>query len=130
MGRGHPVGDFLEAYQWTVLERGDGLLRTDVHLPSHVQNPRGQLFGGFAPTYVDLISLLVTREGVPRDRPWHWLATTSMNVQYFAPVEGPRFVIEARVVNRSGRASTVESRFLGGDGSLLVLAVTSLLEVR
>jgi acyl-coenzyme A thioesterase PaaI-like protein len=130
MGRGHPVGDFLEGYDWTVLEREPGALRVEVELPAHVRNPRGQLFGGFTPTYVDLISLLTTREGMPRDRPWHWLATTSMHVQYFAPVDGPRFVMEARVVNRRGRTFTVESRFLDGDGSLLVLALTSMVEVR
>ncbi len=130
IGRGHPAGDFLEAYEWTVLERAPGVLRVEAQLPPQVQNPRGQLFGGFTPTYVDLISLLTTREGMPRDMPWRWLATTSMHVQYFAPVEGPRFVMEARVVNRSGRAFTVESRFLDGEGSLLVLALTSMLEVR
>ena len=27
IGKGHPAGDFLEAYRWTVLEERPGLLR-------------------------------------------------------------------------------------------------------
>ena len=59
--RGHPAGDFLEAYLWRVVERGPGWLKVDAHLPDHARNPRGQLFGGFTPTYVDLISLFAAR---------------------------------------------------------------------
>lgn len=129
MGQGHPVGDFLQAYEWNVLDRSPGYLKVEAHLPPQVRNPRGQLFGGFAGTYVDLISLLTFREGQPRDRPWHWLATTSMHVQYFGPVTGPHFVLEARSIHRRGRVATVESRFLDSEGSLLLLALTSMLEV-
>ena len=57
IGKGHPAGDFLEAYDWQVLEEAPGRLRIRAHLPEHVRNPRGQLFGGFTPTYVDLVAL-------------------------------------------------------------------------
>ena len=63
MGRGHMAGDFLEAYDWTVLEERVGFLRLDAGLPDHVKNPRGQLFGGFTPTYVDLVALNTVRAG-------------------------------------------------------------------
>ena len=58
-----------------------------------MRNPRGQLFGGFTPTYVDLVALATAFAGaaqVPRPA---WLATTSMSVDYFEPVVGPRFTI-------------------------------------
>src|SRR5262245_15241974 len=93
LGRGHPAGDFLEAYDWTVLEENRGVLRIRAHLPAHVKNPRGQLFGGFTPTYVDLIALLTVRAGERRDTTGFrtWLATTNMRVDYFEPIVGPVF---------------------------------------
>ena len=60
------AGDFLEAYDWTVLEERVGFLRLDAGLPDHVKNPRGQLFGGFTPTYVDLVALNTVRAGPDR----------------------------------------------------------------
>ena len=61
IGRGHPAGDFLEAWAWDLLEEDEGHIRVLAHLPDHVRNPRGQVFGGFTPTYVDLIALLTVR---------------------------------------------------------------------
>ena len=57
IGRGHPAGDFLGAHEWDLLEEREGFLRISAALPDHVKNPRGQLFGGFTPTYVDLVAL-------------------------------------------------------------------------
>ncbi|HLK12190.1 MAG TPA: PaaI family thioesterase [Candidatus Binatia bacterium] len=130
IGRGHPAGDFLEAYAWTVLEERDGFLRLDAHLPAHVKNPRGQLFGGFTPTYVDLVALFTVRAGRGPDA-WAggWLATTNMRVDYFAPVVGPRFVIESTLVTERGRLRFVETRFLDPGGALLAFALTTLREV-
>ena len=45
IGRGHPVGDFLEAYKWKLLEEDKGCLRVEAHLPPRVRNLRDQLFG-------------------------------------------------------------------------------------
>src|SRR5579884_2889802 len=47
VGRGHPAGDFLEAWKWDLREEGPGYLLIEADLPAHVRNPRGQLFGGF-----------------------------------------------------------------------------------
>ncbi len=130
VGRGHPAGDFLEAYRWQVLEDGPGLLRISAHLPEHVKNPRGQLFGGFTPTYVDLVAIFTVRAGETEveKRFRTWLATTNMRIDYFEPVVGPHFTIESRLVKKRGRTNFVETRFLT-EGELAVFAVTTMREV-
>ena len=130
IGRGHAAGDFLQAHDWRVTEERMGFLRLDVHLPDHVRNPRGQLFGGFTPAYVDLVALFTVRAGTERAS-WGgaWLATTNMRVDYFEPVVGPRFVIESTLVKARGRLRFVETRFLDTGGTLLVFAVTTMREV-
>lgn len=129
MGKGHPVGDFLESYKWDVLEERLGYIRVGVHLPDQVKNPRGQLFGGFAPTYVDMIALHTFRAGRPRTEPRTWLATVNMRVDYFEPVTSERFEIESEVVNRRGRMGLIQTRFRDLNGVLLVHALTTLREV-
>lgn len=130
IGRGHPGGDFLEAWAWDVLEQSPGVLRVEAHLPDQVKNPRGQLFGGFTPTYIDLVSLFTVRAGADPavDGPRQWLATTSMQVDYFEPVTGPRFHIESRLEKQRGRTNFVVTRFLQG-GELAVLATTTMRRV-
>lgn len=132
VGKGHPAGDFLEASEWTVLEEGPGLLRIRAHLPAHVKNPRGQLFGGFTPTYVDLVALLTVRSGQPMDltRMRTWLATTNMRIDYFEPIVGPAFVIESRLMKKRGRTNAVETRFFDPEGTLAVFALTTIREVQ
>lgn len=130
IGRGHAAGDFLEAWAWEVVEETDGFLKVSAHLPDHVRNPRGQLFGGFTPTYVDLIALFTARSRARRERSPEplWLATTSMRLDYFRPIVGPKFVIESRRETTRGRTHFVLTRFLQ-DGELAVLAATTLREV-
>ena len=130
VGRGHPAGDFLEAWRWDVLEEGDGYVRVSAHLPDHVRNPRGQLFGGFTPTYVDLIALFTVRSRAQRSEPrsHQWLATTSMRVDYFEPIVGPTFVLDSRREKQRGRTHFVMTRFLQ-DGELAVLAATTMREI-
>ena len=130
IGKGHPAGDFLEAWRWQVLAEEPGRLRVRAQLPEQVKNPRGQLFGGFTPTYVDLVALFTVRageSGPQRGRPW--LATTNMRIDYFEPVVGPEFEIESQLVKRRGRTCFVETRFLGAGDELAVFAVTTLREV-
>jgi acyl-coenzyme A thioesterase PaaI-like protein len=122
VGKGHTAGDFLEAWAWSVEERSEGLLRVRCQLPEHVKNPRGQLFGGFTPTYVDMVALFTVRTiGELRA----WLATTNMRIDYFEPVTGPEFRIESHLVKSRGRTHFVETRFLQ-DETLAVFAVTTL----
>jgi acyl-coenzyme A thioesterase PaaI-like protein len=131
IGKGHPAGDFLEAHAWKVLEEATGRLRLRAHLPDHVRNPRGQLFGGFTPTYVDLVAIFTVRAGIREvgARFRTWLATTNMRVDYFDPIVGPEFEIESRLVKKRGRTNFVETRFLDVEGELAVFAVTTLREV-
>lgn len=130
IGRGHPAGDFLEAWSWELLEEGDGFIRVSAHLPNQVKNPRGQLFGGFTPTYVDLIALFTVRSRAMRaaHKNLGWLATTSMRVDYFNPILGPRFVIDSRREKQRGRTHFVLTRFFQ-DEELAVLAATTMREV-
>ncbi|MBW2231791.1 MAG: PaaI family thioesterase [Deltaproteobacteria bacterium] len=129
VGRGHAVGDFLEAYEWDVLEKELGHVRVRAHLPQQVKNPRGQLFGGFTPTYVDFIALHTCRAG--RDsRPGRtWLATMNMRVDYYAPITSDNFEMDCRVVNHRGSTFWIETRFLDPEGSLLAWAYTTFKEV-
>jgi acyl-coenzyme A thioesterase PaaI-like protein len=130
LGKGHPAGDFLEAYDWALLEEGSGLLRIRAHLPTHVRNPRGQLFGGFTPTYVDLVALFTVRAGEPWEGRAHgWLATTNMRVDYFEPIVGPHFWIDSRLVKRRGRTNFVETRFFDPEDTLAAFALTTMREV-
>lgn len=131
LGKGHPAGDFLEAYDWDLLEESPGLLKIEAHVPARVRNPRGQLFGGFTPTYVDLVALLTVRAGQDRTRPRQpsWLATTNMRVDYFEPITGPRFVIESRQERERGRTHFVATRFYQ-DGQLAVFALTTMRHVQ
>ena len=126
LNKGHPAGDFLEAYEWHVIERRDDFLELDLHLPDHVRNPRGQLFGGFTPTYVDLIALLTVRPLRPTEaRQIGWLATTNMRVDYFEPITGPRFRAASTLERRRGRTLFVATRFFQGD-ELAVFALTTM----
>jgi acyl-coenzyme A thioesterase PaaI-like protein len=131
IGKGHPAGDFLEAYRWTVLEERPGVLRVRAILPAHVMNPRGQLFGGFTPTYVDLVALLTVRteDSDERGRFRTWLATTNMRVDYFEPVTSPEFIIESRLVKRRKRTILVETRFYDPEDTLAVFALTTMREI-
>jgi acyl-coenzyme A thioesterase PaaI-like protein len=129
IGRGHPAGDFLEAYEWKLLETRRGYLRIEAGLPAHVRNPRGQLFGGFTPTYVDMVALMTVNAGSDRDGPpTTWLATTNMRVDYFEPIVGPTFVIESELEKRRGRTCFVLTRFYQDD-ELAAHAVTTMREV-
>jgi len=132
IGKGHPAGDFLEAYDWRVLEERDGILRLRAHVPAHVKNPRGQLFGGFTPVYVDLVALLTVRAGQPREPVGFrttWLATSNMRVDYFEPIVGPEFLIESRLAKKRGRTNFVETRFFAPEDTLAVFALTTMREV-
>lgn len=130
VGRGHHAGDFIEAYKWEVLVETEGRIRVSCHLPDQVLNPRGQLFGGFTPTYVDFISLHAVRAGQSRASGGrrNWLATTNMRVDYFEPIVGPTFVMDSTLEKSRGRTKFVTTRFYQDD-VLAVHAVATMREV-
>jgi acyl-coenzyme A thioesterase PaaI-like protein len=128
IGKGHPAGDFLEAYNWDLLEERAGYLKVRAQLPEHVRNPRGQLFGGFTPTYVDMIALMTTKAGTPpEERFASWLATTNMRVDYFEPITGT-FIVESELEKRRGRTCFVVTRFWQDD-VLAAYALTTMREM-
>jgi acyl-coenzyme A thioesterase PaaI-like protein len=123
-GRGHPIGEFLEAHQWTVLSQAPGRYSIEAHLPSHVKNPRGGMFGGFAPTYIDLVAIRTAHSALPDG--YRGMATVNMRVDYFEPVTEPRFRIESRVVNSRGRTYLIEVLLQDLAGKLLVFSIVTL----
>ena len=125
LGRGHPAGDFLEAHEWLLLEQQPGRIRLQAHLPQHVRNPRGHLFGGFTPTYVDLLALRTAHSLLPPGTP-RGMTTVNMRVDYFEPVVEERFILEGRVVNSRGKIHLVEVLFKDLHGKLLVFSITTL----
>jgi acyl-coenzyme A thioesterase PaaI-like protein len=132
IGRGHPAGDFLEAYEWKVIEQHPGYLKLDVHLPAHLRNPRGDLFGGYTPTYVDLVALrTVWTTRTPGDSV-AWLSTMSMRVDYLAPITEDRFVLEGEEMHTRKGTHLVEVRFRRTDApasELLAFAVVTLRDI-
>jgi acyl-coenzyme A thioesterase PaaI-like protein len=128
MGPGHPAGDFLDGPDWRVLEESEGRLVVDVPLVPAAKNFRGHLFGGFAPAYIDLVALRTVSAGARSEAPHGWLLTLNLHVEYFEPVEGPRFLIDSQIVNRRGRTLFIETRFKDAAGKMLLFATTLLLE--
>jgi acyl-coenzyme A thioesterase PaaI-like protein len=124
LGRGHPAGEFLQAHEWRVLEHSSGRYRIEAHLPEHVKNPSGQLFGGFTPTYVDLLALRTAHSVLaPGTR---GLSTVNLHVDYFDPVLDARFLLDSRVVHSRGRIHLVEVLFRTLEEKLLVHSLTTL----
>jgi acyl-coenzyme A thioesterase PaaI-like protein len=128
MGPGHPAGDFLSGPDWLVVDEAEGHLVVDVPLVEAAKNFRGHLFGGFAPAYIDLVALRTVSAGHRHEAPHGWLLTMNLHVEYFEPVEGPRFLIESRIVKRRGRTIFVEVTFKDAHGKTLLHATTMLLE--
>jgi acyl-coenzyme A thioesterase PaaI-like protein len=126
IGKGHPIGDFLQADEWELLEHRPGYVRVAADLPAQVRNLRGELFGGFSPTYVDLVSLRCVSASRPATEPRRRLVTINMRIDYFEPVFGPRFFIECEVRNQRGRMYLVETRFRDAGGTLLLFAITTI----
>jgi len=125
LGKGHPAGDFLQADQWLVLHAEPGVYRIEAHLPQHVKNPRGQLFGGFTPTYIDLLAVR-TAQSMQQGTPLRGSITMNMHVDYFEPVADARFLLESRIVHTRGRLMLVEVTFKSLDGLLLVFSHVTL----
>jgi acyl-coenzyme A thioesterase PaaI-like protein len=129
IGRGHPAGDFLQAPDWQVLEQRPGYVKLDVHLPEHLKNPRGQLFGGYTPTYVDLVALRTVHLTRTPGALSPGLTTLSLRVDYFDPIVEERFVIESEIIHQRRATHLVEVRFRGRDGGLLAFGVVTLRDV-
>lgn len=101
-------------------------MEVEAHLPSQVLNPRGQLFGGFTGTYVDMISLYTCRTLNEDSSASPWSATVNMRIDYFAPVLGPRFNLLGELINDGRSTCLIATTFSALDGEKLVYAITTL----
>ena len=124
IGRGHPIGDFLEAHDWRVLDHAAGRFRLEVDMPPQVKNPRGMLFGGFTGAYIDLVAVYTARSALPHVP--RGLATVNMRIDYFEPIADGPFVLESRVVHIRGRTLLVEVLFKDVSDKLLVFSIVTL----
>lgn len=128
MGPGHPAGDLLHGPDWRIIEEAEGRFVVDVPLVAAAKNYRGHLFGGFAPAYIDLVALRTVSAGRSLDVAHGWLLTLGIRVDFFEPVEGPRFLIESEITVRRGRTLFVEVRFRDNQRRLLLFSTATLLE--
>ena len=126
MKPGHNAGDLVESARWKIIQEARGLIEIEAHLPTHLLNPRKQLFGGFTGTYVDMISLYACRTIFDKSSGFTWSATVNMRIDYFAPVLGPRFRLKGEVINDGRSTCLVGATFTDLDGNKLVYAITTL----
>lgn len=122
--RDHNAARLLRAYDWTILNIGPGHLEVQCDLPNEVLNLGGSLFGGFTPTYVDLISIWTCMTLLAPELAW--LSTVRLEVNYFEPIVSPGFRVEGIVRNVRKRDYLVETAFRDSDGRLLALGITAL----
>lgn len=126
MRPGHCAGDLVEAHKWIICREEPGLVELDVHLPQRLLNPRGQLFGGFTGTYVDIVSIYTVRTLFSDKSTFSWASTVNMRIDYLQPVLGPRFRLRGEVINDGRSTCLIASHFLDPDGQKLVYAITTL----
>ncbi len=125
--RKHSAARLLEIEDWQVLDMAAGELHVACALPEAVLNSAGMLFGGFTPTYVDLLALwtaMTTMEGRTA-----WLMTVNMRVDYFEPIVRPGFHALSRVLNIRKRDYLIETRLENDQQTTLAYAVTTLRKV-
>ena len=126
MKPGHCAGDLVEASQWKILAEEPGRVELDVHLPAQLLNPRGQLFGGFTGTYVDMVSLYTVRTLFRGEAGFTWASTINMRIDYLQPVTGPRFRLTGELISDGRTTSLVATTFHDQAGEKLVYAITTL----
>ena len=132
--RNHNAGRLLEAYDWKILDIGPGRLKLDCHVPEHVLNLGGTLFGGFTPTYVDMIAIWTCMTTMPDELVW--LSTVNMRVDYIEPIRPPGFRVESHLINVRRRDYLVETSFFEPSADdnepsrLLAFAITTLKKAR
>ncbi len=122
---GHNAGDLVEASRWRILREEFGNVEVDAHLPDHLLNPRGQLFGGFTGTYVDMVAIYTLRT-LSGPKHFNWATTVNMRIDYLAPVTGPRFLMRGEIINNGRSTSLVATHFSDLEGNKLVYAITTL----
>ena len=109
-----------------MLDHAPGSFKIEAHLPAHVKNPRGQLFGGFTPTYIDLLAVRTVHSLVAGGL--RGVITLNMRVDYLEPVHDERFRLESRIVHSRSKTHLVEVLLKSLDDKLLVFSIVTLRE--
>lgn len=125
MRPGHCAGDLLQARDWEVLSARHGAVVFDALIPEQVLNPRGQLFGGFTGTYVDLVALYTVRTTFDRGED-HWMTTVNMRIDYLEPVPGPRVRLKGELLRQGRSTSLVAVHFMDDEDNLMVYALVTI----
>jgi acyl-coenzyme A thioesterase PaaI-like protein len=125
-----PIGSIATQFDvtnWKVLAEAPGFVRVEVPLHPWLRNPLGQLFGGYTPSYADMLAYRVARSGdtTPRDAAT-WFATTGMRVDYLEPITAEHFQIECQLLKSRSKSMLTEAKFFQGD-VLAAFAVTTIL---
>jgi acyl-coenzyme A thioesterase PaaI-like protein len=121
------IGAQFDVANWKVISEEPGYVRVEVPLHPWLRNPLGQLFGGFTPSYADMLAFRVARSGdlTSRDAPT-WYATTGMRVDYLEPITAEHFQVECQLLKARGKSMLTETRFYQDD-VLAAFAVTTIL---
>ena len=130
MQPGHSAGDLLDAPTWRIVEEKPGWLEVDVDLLDRLKNPAGQLFGGFTPTYVDLVAIFTiqTLESHLAEDERPFVSTINMRCDYFEPIVDPVFRVRGEHVNQRGRNHLVSVQFFQGE-VMAAYAITTMREL-
>ena len=121
------IATHFDVANWKTIADEPGYLRVEVPLHPWLRNPRGQLFGGFTPSYADILASRVarSRDDTIDDRSI-WYATTGMRVDYLEPIVDDRFQIECQLVSARGKSVLTETKYYQGD-VIAAFAVTTML---
>lgn len=126
MRPGHCAGDLVEAGRWKILAEQFGRVELDVHLPKQLLNPRGELFGGFTGTYVDMVSIWTVRTLFREQQGFTWASTINMRIDYLKPVTGPRFRLLGELIHDGRTTCLTATTFYSEADEKLVYAITTL----
>ena len=125
-----PMGSIATQFDvanWKVIAEEAGYVRVEVPLHPWLRNPLGQLFGGFTPSYADMLAFRVARSGDLASRGSSiWYATTGMRVDYLEPITAEHFQVECQLLKARGKSMLIETRFYQGD-VLAAFAVVTIL---
>jgi acyl-coenzyme A thioesterase PaaI-like protein len=123
------IGEHFDVANWKIITDEPGCMRVEVPLHPWLRNPLGQLFGGFTPSYADILSTRVVRgsDRVLRESSI-WYATTGVRVDYLEPIVDDSFQIECQLLKARGKSMLVETKFYQGE-VLAAFAVMTLLTI-
>ncbi len=98
---------------------GEGWIRKSWSLQREFLHPDGTLFGGYIAALFDQAFALATMTVVAEDEAYR---TSNLSVSFLSLSRSEPLEIEARVVSRSRRLVTLESKIFSTDGEVRAIA--------